>query len=530
MNMPAIRERCVRGILAVALAIAGSACGFESVRELPVARQAELIAFEEAPVVGGGDNEWNERKHPFVGAAAIDVDGDGVSEIFAGGGDGHDDMLFAWRDGALRDVAASAGISEKEATHGANSLDMDGDGDVDLILARNDGIYLYLNDGRGVFSKRRIPVSLPADSTPFNVAAGDIDGDGDADLYVSAFVDLANFRAGTFNDPSHAKTNVMLLNNGDLSFSDITSQSGTASMQNTFLSSFIDLDGDGRLDLVAAQNTGQVEIFRNLGGARFASVNSGSGWGFWMGLAAGDVDGDGDEDLFFTNSGSSVPEWMLEALGDATDEQPRNYDWLLLQNDGGFQFSDVTEEYQLDGFGFGWGAAFEDLTLDGQLELLAAQNYIKWLPHRLSKLPGKAFVRDGDVFYDAPELGLQNPAFAQSPIIADIDGDGRPDVFWLNMEGRGRAFLNRSAGNFLTFAFPDAPSSIGARAFVETPSGVSITRVVHNNIGMSTDQWSALVFGLGSETRVLRAVVEWPDGSRSEIANPPVNRVIPAPR
>ncbi len=83
-----------------------------------------------------------------------------------------------------------------------------------------------------------------------------------ADWYISVFVDFPSFRSATYNDPTHAKENRMLLNNGDLTFTDITESSGAASKQNTFLSVFADLDADGWQDLVVAQNTGEVEIFR----------------------------------------------------------------------------------------------------------------------------------------------------------------------------------------------------------------------------------------------------------------------------
>ena len=511
-----------RGVSIVfAAAFLSTACSVENVRPPP---DAAFAAFEEAPLVGG-NNEWSEEFHPFVGATPIDVDGDGGEEIFVGGGHGFADMLFAYRGGALTNIIAGAELSDSAATHGANSVDLDDDGDADLILARADGVFWYENDG-GVFARRRIPLNLPPDSTPLNVAAGDIDNDGDADLYVSAFVDFANFRSATFNDPAHAKTNILLRNDGGGVFSDITESSGTASKQNTFLSSFMDLDGDGWTDLVVAQNTGQVEIFRNRRDLTFAAEETGSGWGFWMGLAAGDIDGDGDQDLFFTNSGTSVPAFILELAGDATDEQPRNYGWILLRNDGDFNFADITADYELDGYGFAWGAAFEDLTLDGELELLVAQNYIKWPPHAVAKLPNKTFAQRDGAFYHAPALGLEHRAFSQAPLIADIDGDGRPDVFWIDMTGVGRAFLNRSENNFITLRFADSARSFGARAFVVRADGEkSITRELHNNTGMSTDQRAALTFGLG-ESAAVRAVVEWTDGTQTVIKNPPLNESV----
>lgn len=173
-------------------------------------------------------------------------------------------------------------------------------------MSRENGVYLYLNDG-GRFQERPIPVNLPVDSVPFSVAVSDIDHDGDGDLYISVFVNAKKFRSATFNDPMHAKPNRMLLNNGDLTFTDITESSGTASKQNTFLSVFVDLDSDGWQDLVVSQNTGAVEVFRNMRDRTFQPIATKSEFGFWMGLAVGDIDNDGDQDLFFTNVGRSIP-------------------------------------------------------------------------------------------------------------------------------------------------------------------------------------------------------------------------------
>ena len=156
-----------------------------------------------------------------------------MMEIYVSGGDGFDDMLYRYRDNALVNIIDGTGLADDKVAHGANSIDLDDDGDTDLLLARNDGVFLYVNNG-GVFSPREIPINSPADSEPLNVAVGDIDGDGDGDLYVSFFVDVSHFRSATYNDPSHAKTNILLRNDGDFNFTDITESSGTASKQNTF--------------------------------------------------------------------------------------------------------------------------------------------------------------------------------------------------------------------------------------------------------------------------------------------------------
>ena len=513
----------ISGLLALVLSASG--CTFENTRTLSDADAAYITPFEEVQLVGAHDNPWGETHHPVVGATPIDVDGNGALEIFLGGGEGHADMLFFYENGKLVNNIDGRGLSDTHATYGANSIDLDNDGDTDLIVARSNGVFWYENRD-GNFTAHAIKVTLPENSAALNVAVGDIDGDGDGDLYISAFVDLATFRSATFNDPIHAKTNILLENLGDNNFADITEEAGVASLQNTFLSAFMDLDGDKKQDLVVAQNTGQVEIFRNDGDNVFSPRPLSTGWGFWMGLAAGDIDKDGDQDLFFTNSGNSIPATLLETIGDGLDSQPRNYGWILLRNDGDFNFMETTADYQLNDYGFAWGAAFEDLTLDGNLELLVAQNYIKWPFHHWSKLSGKTFVLKNGAFYHARQLGLENPHFAQSPLITDINGDGRPDVFWVNMQGKGRAFINRSPNNYMTLLFPDTVESISARAYITTRDGKSYVREIHNNTGLSTDQWTGLAFGIGAQTAIEQAVIEWADGRRQVIDNPPMNTII----
>lgn len=514
-------------ILIAGLMVLTPSCSYEQARELELLTGME--PFEEVEIVGAIDNPWGREFHPFVGAAVIDIDGDGHQEIFVGGGDGQPDSLFTMRDGKLVNIIESTSLSELTATHGANSIDLDNDGDTDLLVTRADGLFLYVNDN-GRFTKRQIPVDLPADAAPLNVAVGDFDRDNDGDLYISNFIDFANFRSVTFSDPSHAKTNILLRNDGELSFTDITAESGTASLQNTFLSSFIDVNQDGWLDLVVAQNTGQVEFFRNNRNGTFSPQTVKTGWGFWMGLTAGDIDKDGDQDLFFTNSGTSVPHWFLEIAGDGTDAQPRNYGWILLRNDGDFKFTDVTQAYQLDNYGFGWGAAFEDLTLNGELDLLVAQNYIKWPPHRWFSLSSKSFALQDGKYYHLPALGLENPAFAQAPLIADLNNDGRPDVFWVNMEGAPRAFLNRSYENFITLEFPDNSASIGVSAYLVVDGVRSYTRLVQNNSGFSTDGAATLTFGLGRRRNVEKIEIRWSDGRQRVIEKPRINQVIQVTR
>lgn len=477
------------------------------------------------PVQSDFTHVWTKGTHPFTGASVIDIDGDGRFEIFIGGGEGQGDALLSYRDGRLVDIEHGTGLSNTSATYGSAAIDIDADGDTDLIVARENGVSLYLNDG-GRFQEKPIPVNLPPDSVPFSVAVSDIDHDGDGDLYISVFVNAKTFRSATFNDPTHAKPNRMLLNNGDLTFTDITDSSGTASKQNTFLSVFVDLDSDGWQDLVVSQNTGAVELFRNMKDRTFQPVATTSAFGFWMGLAVGDIDNDGDQDLFFTNVGGSIPLFLTS--GDLQDGQRHTHDWMLWRNDGNFRFTDVTDEYGLTGEGFAWGATFEDLNLDGQLDLFVAQNYIKWPVHKFLKLSGRTYLQTSHNgtrgFHHTPTLGMENRRFGQSPVIVDLDGDGKQDLLWLNIDGPVRAFLNTAPGNYITIVVPDTVANLGTRISIETEKGKSYTRAAVGSVGMLTDQTPELSFGLGDLEQVRRVVIQRPNGQTEIISFPPINK------
>ena len=471
---------------------------------------------------------WTEPSHPFTGAAVIDIDGEGNLEIFVGGGRGQADMVLGFKDGALADRTAGTGLaSVKPATHGAASIDMNDDGWVDLLVAREDGLTLYVNNG-GTFSAQPIPLTLQPDAVPMSIAVSDMDGDSDGDLYVSVFVTFPAFKSATFNDPAHAKANVVLRNDGGLKFTDVTKASGAMGTQNTFHATFANLDGDADQDLVLSQNTGEIEIFENKGGGTFTPVPTNSGYGFWMGLAVGDVDQDGDADIFASNIGTSIPDFLTS--GDLRADQRQNSNWILMRNDGNLAFSDVTESLNLTGYGFSWGAQFEDLNLDGRIDLLVAQNYIKWPPHKIAPLPGKALLQldapEGRGFYQVPGLGLDNPLFGQSPIIVDLDGDGRADVLWLNMNGPLRAFLNRGAGSYLTVRLPDNVAALGATVCVTTTDGRKRSRQVIASTGLMTDPTPHVHFGLGAATGVETVEVITMDGRRTAIARPGINRAV----
>ena len=130
-----------------------------------------------------------------------------------------------------------------------------------------------------------------------------------------------------------------------------------------------------------------------------------------MGLGMADIDNDNDIDLFLSNAGNSIPSFLVS--GDLREDQAQNLEWLVLQNDGTLEFSDITKDVDADGFGFAWGGVFEDVNLDGAQDLVVAQNYVKWPLHKLFKLPGKVLLGDSknvSKFYTDDSVGNKHLA------------------------------------------------------------------------------------------------------------------------
>ena len=460
-------------------------------------------------------HEWDGTStHPFTGAAAIDIDNSGNYKVFVSGGNGQNDALLDYQNGRLVDVIDGMGLSMKVASYGAAAADIDNDGLSDLIVCRDDGVWLHINKGKK-FTAHKLDINFPDQETPVAVTLSDIDHDGDLDVYVSTFTHYTEWRSSIFNDAKHAKENHLLRNDGDLQFTDITLASNVAGTQNTFVSLFTDLDGDRYQDLVLSNNTGEVEIFRNNKDTTFTPIDVSSGLGYWMGLDAADYDGDGDQDLMLSNVSDTIPEALLR--GDLRDDQTLTKEWLLLRNDGNMQFHDVTESVGLTGQGFGWGAAFEDLNLDGTLDLLVAQSYIKWPPHKLLPLKARSFLQtktaDGSRFIHVKKLGLQDPHFGQSPVIVDLDHDGLQDVLWINMNGPVLARMNRHKDDVVTIDIPKNARWIGATSRALYGSGqMSYSKEITSGAGMQTDQTAQISFAIPEEDDIQSIEITRIDG------------------
>ncbi len=328
-----------------------------------------------------------------VSVALGDVDGDGdldavlARPVYAGG----PEVLYV-NDGsgafaeAPGQVPAVAGFARALALG-----DVDADGDLDAVVGDYSEDRLYLNDGSGVFALATGQIPAILDFTRA-VALGDVDGDGDLDALIG-------------NDGQQSR---LYLNDGFGSFADGTAQV-PAFVGNTRALALGDVDGDADLDVLIGNSGQQDRLYFNDGSGFFtnATAQLPAIVGFTSDLAFGDVDGDGDRDAMLASS----------------SQQTRLY-----ANGGSGLFSDATGQLPPAA---AWHLALGDADGDGDLDALLGGDYP----------PTQLFLNDGSGgFTDSPG-DLPAGRLTWEVVLGDLDGDGDLDA-WLGTEGRDRVLSN----------------------------------------------------------------------------------------
>ena len=440
---------------------------------------------------------------PFMGSAVIDVDNDGQEELFLGGGPGQEDKIFSYQNGAFVDVSDKFGLKKAaidQATFGVTSIDVDKNGYADLIVSRTEGVWLYSNDG-SKFTAKQLDIPLNDSSTPLSVAVADINRDGHFDLFVAGYIKKELVEGQNIFRDGYGGSSVLLVNNGDNTFTDITYASGMTYQHNTFMGVFSDIDNDGLEDLVVVHDTGHVKTWKNNGDSTFTDTANPDSerFGYPMGIAVSDYDNDGLVDFFFSNVGSTPPTFIVK--GDLTEDQTFNRKWIMFNNKGDFKFEDVAEKAKVADYEFSWGAIFEDFNLDGRDDLVVSENYIGFPPHKFEplRLPGRFLIQnEANEFAEVgAESGVQNKGYSISPITADFNNDGYPDLVHVNLAGKSKAFISKAGkAGYLKVTLPNTVESIAAKIKVTLDNGKTLYRDYVSGEGLLSDQSHVQIFGL----------------------------------
>lgn len=423
---------------------------------------AGVTAWRQRPVEFLLFNAEGERKYlPATvpgGLAIFDYDGDGRLDVFfTNGGElpsgrktsaQHSNRLLRnLGDMRFADATATAGLAGSEYSFGAAAGDYDNDGRTDLLVCNLRSVTLYRNLGHGKFEDVTARARLDNQSR-WSVAAAwsDIDNDGDLDLFVVNYVawDPAKEPPCTVNgkpDFCHPKyydpvPNPLFRNNGDGTFTDISTFSGIAAHKGKGMSvAAADFDSDGLQDFYVTNDRVFAFAFRNLGSNRFQEVAF--DWGVavpedgrpvsGMGVDAQDYDNDGKPDLLFS------------ALKDETFPLFRNTGQGFIETTIPSGLSLLTRSFP------GWGVQFADLDNDGWKDVVVASS------DALSPTGGRGNEVKGPVFWlrNSGSGRFDRTAPLPAPlemyrglVAADLDDDGCLDLIVSALNAPGRILKN----------------------------------------------------------------------------------------
>jgi hypothetical protein len=256
-------------------------------------------------------------EHRSHSAAWADYDNDGWLDVFVGHEETPSQLFRNRGDGTFEDVTRKAGVGRVAFTKGAAWGDYDNDGYPDIYVSNYaEENFLYHNRGDGTFEdvSKRLGVEKPIMS--FTTWFFDYDNDGWLDLFVASFVpSVTEVARGFLRLAPHAETMRLYHNDSKGGFQDVTNEVGLNRVAPTMGANFGDLDNDGFLDIYLGTGAPSYAAltpnfaFRNQAGKRFADVTAATGAGHLQkghGVAFGDIDNDGDEDIY-VNVGGFVP-------------------------------------------------------------------------------------------------------------------------------------------------------------------------------------------------------------------------------
>lgn len=501
---------------------------------------------------------------PGSGVALLDYDNDGWLDIYLLNGStfaalrGQEPAPLAMllrnnHDGTFTDVSAKAGVTNTGWGFGVAVGDYDNDGWPDIYVSNYGQNRLYHNNHDGTFTDVAESAGVALGGWSTGPTWGDYDHDGLLDLFVPGYVRFdadhppvlgqaglspssCQFRGvasmcGPLGLPG--ESDHLFRNRGDGTFADVSLKSGVADRQGYYglAAVFADVDDDGWLDLVVANDSVPRYLYRNLHDGTFEDISYLSGFALTndglaqasMGIAVGDYNRDGRLDFLITTFSDDYK--------------------TLYRNDGGNNFSDVTYRVGLGASTIpflAWGTGFLDFDNDGLLDVFIANGHVyPWVDERdwgttWAERPQLFRNLDGARFQEVPPAtgsGLADVVAARGAAFGDLFNDGHIDAVLNNMDSTPTLLRNvvNNGNHWITFKLIGGPKSPrdanGAKVFL-TAGGIRQRADVFSGGSYGSSSDPRIHFGLGSATEVQRVEIHWPSGKTEEIIAPGVDRIL----
>jgi len=401
--------------------------------------------------------------------------------------------------GGFTKVTTGAAVNDGGSSYGCTAADIDNDGDIDLFVSNyNENNFLYLNNGDGTFTKVTTGSIVNDGGKSVGCAFGDYDNDAYLDLYV-ANRDQANF---------------LYKNNGDGTFTKITTGEIVTDVANSGGCSWGDYDDDGYIDLFVANATNDC-LYKNNGDGTFTKITNDpvvneseySTGGSW-----GDYDDDGDIDLFVTGG----------LVGS-------NYN-RLFNNNGDGTFTKITNDPIVNPLFWAGGSTWGDYDNDGDIDMFVG-GY-----DGINRL----YTNNNNGTFTTVDTGIvvTDGNYKKGAGWCDYDKDGDIDLFVArnNFFGGNNCFYKNlgNSNNWINIRCVGTTSNkcgVGAKVFVKANINgttkkqlqVITTQSGGNHSGMNNLNPT---FGLGEAAVIDSIIVIWPDGTTDRVGQTALNQFI----
>ncbi len=473
------------------------------------------------------------------GAAFFDYNNDSHLDIYLTGGKSIDKLYKSNGDGTFTDKTVEAGFSGLDTsiyTMGVVTGDIDNDGDRDVFITtdRRFHNYLFLNNGNGTFTDISDAAGIVDTAESASAAFGDYNKDGYLDIFVSNWCE--DFVLDPIPIPPYPSyPNLFYINNGDNTFTNKATEFGMVNPISASLGVvFSDYDMDGDADILVANDFGQHdneenELFQNQYPVdTFLNVSDPANFNYGMngmGMAVGDYDEDGDFDYYITNMKRNV----------------------LMRNNGDGSFTNVADSIGLDRDWAqvtggtvrpktSWGTAFLDYDHDTYLDLYEVNGDLNYAPPYPSLDSNMLYHNNGDgTFSNVTEImGVGDPWMSRGFAAGDYDNDGDLDFLVPILDsiiGIHNVILynnETASGNWLKVNTIGTISNRDGYGAIVTAvvDGRRFIREVDGGSSFVSQNSSIVHFGLGNYTTLDSLIVRWPSGYVNSMTNVNVNQSI----